>query len=80
LRSWRLASIGGHASSSPSPEAPTGQDLTNGPADLAHGTRWQAEAPAALDPSGEAQQGEIGVAPFDAKASPYGWHIIRRMQ
>lgn len=24
------------------------------------------------------QPGEIGVAPFDATASPYGWHIIKR--
>ncbi len=24
--------------------------------------------------------GEIGVAPFDAKASPYGWHIIKRLK
>ncbi len=23
--------------------------------------------------------GEIGVAPFDASASPYGWHIIQRV-
>lgn len=24
--------------------------------------------------------GEIGVAPWDAKASPYGWHIIKRVK
>jgi len=24
--------------------------------------------------------GEIGVAPWDAKASPYGWHIIKRLK
>ncbi|HEX5054181.1 MAG TPA: peptidylprolyl isomerase [Planctomycetota bacterium] len=24
--------------------------------------------------------GEIGVAPFDANASPYGWHIIKRLK
>jgi hypothetical protein len=24
--------------------------------------------------------GEIGVAPFDAAASPYGWHIIKRLK
>ena len=23
--------------------------------------------------------GNIGMAPFDAKASPYGWHIIKRL-
>ena len=24
--------------------------------------------------------GEIGVAPWDAKASPFGWHIIKRLK
>lgn len=24
--------------------------------------------------------GEIGVAPWDATASPFGWHIIKRVQ
>lgn len=24
--------------------------------------------------------GQIGVAPFDAKTSPYGWHIIKRVK
>ena len=24
--------------------------------------------------------GEIGMAPFDPKASPYGWHIIKRLK
>ena len=24
--------------------------------------------------------GEIGVAPWDASASPYGWHIIKRLK
>lgn len=26
------------------------------------------------------QVGEIGVAPFDPTASPYGWHIIKRLK
>lgn len=26
------------------------------------------------------QPGEIGVAPYDAKKSPYGWHIIKRLK
>ena len=26
------------------------------------------------------QIGEIGVAPWDAKTSPYGWHIIKRLK
>ena len=26
------------------------------------------------------QVGEIGVAPFDPKASPYGWHIVKRLK
>ncbi|MEO6593987.1 MAG: peptidylprolyl isomerase, partial [Planctomycetota bacterium] len=26
------------------------------------------------------QVGEVGVAPFDAKASKYGWHIIKRLK
>jgi parvulin-like peptidyl-prolyl isomerase len=24
--------------------------------------------------------GEYGVAPFDARTSPYGWHIIKRLK
>jgi parvulin-like peptidyl-prolyl cis-trans isomerase-like protein len=26
------------------------------------------------------QVGEIGMAPFDSKKSPYGWHIIKRIE
>jgi parvulin-like peptidyl-prolyl isomerase len=24
--------------------------------------------------------GEIGMAPYDARKSPYGWHIIKRLE
>lgn len=26
------------------------------------------------------QVGELGVAPFDTSASPFGWHLIRRVE
>lgn len=26
------------------------------------------------------QPGEIGVAPYDDKASPFGWHVIKRLK
>ena len=36
--------------------------------------------PAFGDVSFSLKPGEIGMAPYDPKTSPYGWHIIKRLK
>jgi parvulin-like peptidyl-prolyl isomerase len=36
--------------------------------------------PAFGDLSFKLQVGEIGLAPYDAKSSPFGWHILKRLR
>ncbi|MGE0552335.1 MAG: peptidylprolyl isomerase [Gemmatimonadales bacterium] len=40
----------------------------------------QGMAPAFGDVGWRLQVGQIGVAPFDPDKSPFGWHIIKRVE
>jgi len=58
--------------------APGKYDMTNGTQRTPGAYPRSGMVPAFGNVGWRLKVGEVGVAPFDPKASPYGWHIVKR--